>query len=48
MGVEHTAGVTTLGSSFSFIYKLKQRNLFLIKIKIGRAGGACAIFRAVT
>lgn len=37
-----------LVSSFSFIYKLKQRNLFLIKIKIGGAGGACAIFRAVT
>lgn len=39
----------TVGSSFSFIYKLKHRNLFLMKIiKIGSAGGVCVIFRALT
>lgn len=40
--------MTTLGSSFSFIYKLKHRNLFLMKIMIGSAGGACVVFRALT
>lgn len=46
--MKHTAGGITLGSSFSFIYKLKHRNLFLMKIKTGGAGGACVIFRALT
>lgn len=46
--MEHATGVIRLGSSFSSIYKLKHRNLFLMKIKIGGAGGVWGIFGALT
>lgn len=47
-GEERSGDVMILGSSFSFIYKLKNRNLFLVKIEIGGAGGTYGIFRALT